>query len=95
MKHCVVGLDVGGTAVKGALINSAGEIVRKAEIETCNNSGTENFIDGLCEFVKTLAQDTSIEAVGMGIAGVLNIERSMLVESPNLPLLSGYQAAGG
>lgn len=89
VKHWVVGLDVGGTAVKGALINSVGEIVRKAEIETCNDSGIESFIDSLCAFIKTLAQDTSIEAVGMGIAGVLDSERSMLVESPNLPLLSG------
>jgi len=89
MKNCVVGLDVGGTAVKGAFINSAGEIVRKNAIATCSHSGPEDFIESLCGFAQMLAHDGTIEALGIGIAGLLDSERSMLIESPNLPLLSG------
>ncbi len=39
MEHIVVGLDIGGTAVKGALLNTAGEIVRKDVIDTCHDAG--------------------------------------------------------
>ena len=76
MEHYVVGLDIGGTAVKGALLNTAGDIVRKAAIDTCHDSGHELFIDSLCDLAGKLTQGYRLDAVGLGIAGVLDAERT-------------------
>jgi len=34
LEHCVVGLDIGGTTIKGVLLNAGGDIVCKDVIAT-------------------------------------------------------------
>ncbi len=87
MEYMVVGLDVGGTAVKGALLNAAGDIVRKDVTATCYDAGQEVFVESLCDFACSLAQGYAINVLGLGIAGLLDPARTMLIESPNLPYL--------
>lgn len=87
MEHFVVGLDIGGTNIKGALINACGDIVYKELIATCHDSGHESFVDGLCDLICKLTQGYRLNAVGLGIAGMLDAERSMVLESPNMPQL--------
>ena len=72
MKHVVVGLDIGGTAVKGALLNTGGEIVCSEIIATCHDSGYERFVDSLCDLTCKLTQGYTLDVVGLGIAGVLD-----------------------
>lgn len=83
----MVGLDIGGTAVKGALLSAGGTIVCKEVIATCHDSGYERFVDSLCDLTCKLAQGNTLDAVGLGIAGVLDAERSTVLESPNMPQL--------
>ena len=87
LEHFVVGLDIGGTAIKGALINAGGYIVCKEVIATCHDSGHERFVDSLCDLICKLSQGYRLDAVGLGIAGMLDVEQSMVLESPNMPQL--------
>jgi len=87
MEQYVVGLDIGGTAVKGALINTAGDIVYQDSIATCHDFKNNGFVESLNEFILNLLRGNKIQALGVAIAGVLDSERTMLIESPNLPQL--------
>jgi glucokinase len=85
MENMVVGLDIGGTAVKGVLLSTSGETVRNEVIATCHEAGQEEFVASLCDFAHNLARGYTIKTLGLGIAGLLDRERTMLLESPNLP----------
>ena len=86
MDHCVVGLDIGGTEVKSALLlNTAGDIVRKAEIDTCHASGHGRFIASLYNYIGILRQGCRIDVLGVGVAGIFDPDRTTLLEAPNMP----------
>lgn len=89
MSQCIIGCDIGGTAVKAALVNKDGSIVRSAEIPSLHGRGHEGFVKSVCDLVTRLAQGCSCDAVGLGIAGMLDPARTRLVNSPNMPLLNG------
>lgn len=89
MNKPIIGLDIGGTAIKGALFAEFGEIVARNEIATPHDSGQEFFIDSLCDFVRGLVDGQAVDAVGLGIAGILDPECTTLIESPNMPVLRG------
>jgi len=89
VSQCIIGCDIGGTAVKAALVNKNGSIVRSAEIPSLHKRGHEGFVKSVCDLVMRLAQGRSPDAVGLGIAGMLDPGRTKLVNSPNMPLLNG------
>ncbi len=90
MKKCIIGLDIGGTAIKGALFADTGALTVRDEIASRHGSGAPGFMDSVCEFVMTLSRRRPVGAVGLGIAGVLDPDRATLIESPNMPELPGY-----
>jgi glucokinase len=85
VKARVIGIDIGATAVKGALFDEAGTCVRRDAAATLHASGKELFVGGICDLINLLAHDTTVEAVGIGIAGMLDRSREVLFESPNMP----------
>jgi glucokinase len=89
MSDYFIGIDVGGTMIKGALFDQDGSLVAKEEIPTLGDKGPEAFIDNLVSLADLL-QGPKNKALGMGIgiAGLLDKERRTLLESPNLPLLN-------
>jgi glucokinase len=89
MSDYLLGIDVGGTMINGALFDQDGYLVAKEEIPTQSEKGSEAFIDNLVSLAVRL-QEPKNKALGMGIgiAGLLDKERRTLLESPNLPLLN-------
>jgi len=85
----IIGLDIGGTAIKGALFSESGEIAFRNEIATPHDSGQAFFIDTLCDFAAALSDGHTVDAVGLGIAGILDPACTTLLESPNMPALRG------
>ena len=80
-----IGIDVGGTATKGAVVTSAGEVLLRAERPTDPSAGTK----GILALVETLLEQASAEAVevssvGVGAAGFIDAERGAVTFSPNL-----------
>ncbi len=88
MKNYFIGLDIGGTAIKGALLDDDGAVIRSDQVATSHDNGRDMFVDSICELALGLARDYSFKAVGLGVAGMLDPERTTLVESPNMPGLS-------
>jgi len=89
VKHRIIGCDVGGTAIKAGLLGAGAGIVRRDEMSTCCDSGRERFVNRLCDLVASLSPGHAVDAVGLGIAGILDTGRTTVLESPNMPLLDG------
>lgn len=73
-------LDIGGSKIRWTTSNDKNDL---SEVKFLNTP--ENFDDALAIF-KDIAKDvSSISAVSCGIAGVLDKEKTKLINSPNLP----------
>ena len=90
MDALAVGIDVGGTMIKGALLNSRAELLQKASVPT-RSADEETFLGDIVALVGNLTSSQSpVAAVGIGIAGVIDSKRETLLESPNLPQLKHF-----
>jgi glucokinase len=80
-----IGVDVGGTSTKGALVDAAGKILLRLERPTERNAGTK----GVLGVVEELAARSSEVgpgpvAVGVGAAGFIDVSTGSVTFSPNL-----------
>ncbi|MGH2730874.1 MAG: ROK family protein [Actinomycetota bacterium] len=80
-----IGVDVGGTGTKAALVSRAGEVLGRMERPTEPHAGTKGII-GVVEDLMRRATELAVrvEAVGVGAAGFVNSETGAITFSPNL-----------
>jgi glucokinase len=81
----VVGVDVGGTSTKGAVVSLQGEIVARAERPTDIHAGTKTII-AVAEDLLSRGKDVEVEiaAIGVGAAGFVDAGTGSITFSPNL-----------
>jgi len=88
MSSYVIGIDIGGTMIKGAILNKEGELIKKYETKSHPENDTIAFITNIISFVNYIRKGhENVISLGIGIAGLLNNTREILFESPNLPSL--------
>ena len=84
-----VGIDVGGTSIKGATINNKGEVLDRFSLPTDKAAKPEEIIGKLCDLVNETLQnhhyEDKIAGIGIGIPGSFNKETGVIVNCPNLP----------
>ena len=90
-----IGIDLGGTDIKGGLVSAAGEIVREACISTEKEQGAAHVLDRMAELVRSLREQATspVAGVGIGIPGQVLVEEGLLVEAPNLQCLENHFVA--
>lgn len=83
-----VGIDLGGTMIKAALVQRdrgfVSEVVRKTEAE----KGPDHVLDRIADLVLTIERevpDVPISGIGIGAPGAINWERTSVIYPPNLP----------
>lgn len=83
----VIGIDIGGTSMKGGLVTAEGEILTTSRVETVADVNNEAFLASLWSLVDTLLQKANEKpvAVGIGSPGPLDTEKGIIVSSANLP----------
>ena len=80
-----IGIDLGGTNIKGALVNEAGEILREESRPTRAALGAETVCDGIAAVITALAESTdAIGGVGIGCPGTVDDASGRVVYAPNL-----------
>jgi glucokinase len=89
----VVGLDLGGTNVRWALVTLTGEILARWERATATMPDQETLINTLAEDLAGIgrearARSADIRAVGLGVPGQVLPEEGTVVFSPNVPALN-------
>jgi len=93
-KACI-GVDLGGTNLKTALVSSSGKIIRSgtARVRLDHGAGmVSSKLAGQCRSLIDSAAELGLEvgAVGLGVAGKIDAPRGSVIFSPNLPVLDGY-----
>ena len=80
-----IGIDLGGTNIKGALVNEAGEILREESRPTRAALGAETVCDGIAAVITALAEGTdAISGVGIGCPGTVDDAAGRVIFAPNL-----------
>ena len=89
-----IGIDVGGTNVRGALVDCDGRILTWHEERTPVES-VDRLIDSLTWVVLSLKRGSEgeIRAVGVGFPGLIDVENGVVKYSPNLPAYSELELA--
>ena len=90
MTNYSIGIDLGGTKILGAIINTnTGEVVHSAKKKTKKERGSEVIIKKVCNIVQQLLEESQISleqinSIGIGLAGQVDRENGILLAAPNL-----------
>lgn len=90
MKKYRVGVDVGGTNVKIALVDKTGSIIYSNTTPTRAEMGYEYTISNIKQAIKDLMKETktdknSIEGIGFGFPGQIDCAEGIVRVLPNIP----------
>ena len=89
MSSFAIGVDLGGTNLRIAAVDTDGNLLEKITLGTQVSKGREFVIGEMCEAIRSLTDKYSLRGtlsgVGLGIPGIIDKRTGMLRESPNLP----------
>jgi len=91
----IVGLDFGGTSIKGGAARTDGAVLEESSIPIALEGGPEDVLDRAAELARRLGAGDSALALGVGVAGLIDRKAGVLVESPNLAALNGAALVSG
>ncbi|MDE5729245.1 MAG: ROK family protein [Clostridia bacterium] len=83
-----LGIDVGGTTVKGIILNDNGKLLTKGHVTTAIGEGLAGCIEMLCEQLVQNAGGlfSQVKCVGVGCPGIIDSENGTVVFAGNLKL---------
>jgi glucokinase len=81
-----IGIDLGGTNIKTALVEKEKGILKNLSIPTEAEKGKDHVFDRIKFAVEKLLKDTDAEpiGIGMGTPGMVSLDRSTVKNPPNL-----------
>lgn len=81
-----IGIDLGGTNIKAALIDRDKGILSRYEIPTKASAGPAAILDRIADLVARAIQDAPEEprGIGMGAPGIISLDRTTVSHPPNL-----------
>ncbi|MCQ6273703.1 ROK family glucokinase [Bacillus sp. V3B] len=91
----LIGVDIGGTTTKMALLNDNGEIIEKWEIPTDNENEGKNITVNIAKsieqkFKKYKITKSHVKGLGVGAPGPANLNTGMIEHTPNLSWYDYY-----
>jgi glucokinase len=90
----VVGVDVGGTKVAAALVDSAGQIRIRSRSNMVANATASDGLDAVASIVRKLISEPTlapdVRAIGICAPGPLNPEAGIVINPPNVPCWRNY-----
>ncbi len=90
MGRVVIGVDLGGTNLRTAILSPDGNILDRHKEATHAADGWEKVVARLIENIKrqrksAIQQGFEVAAVGVGAPGVIQADKGIVVKSPNFP----------
>jgi glucokinase len=96
-----IGVDIGGTHLRAALVDEEGGIDRHPVVKTAeqNDKRPEALLEKLVAACRALIRTAEragrrVDAVGLSVAGKIDRTAGSVLFSPNIPWLNGYPLAG-
>jgi glucokinase len=93
--HMVIGVDLGGTHMRTALIDLQGNILRRQKATTDISLGVQQTTQKLIAECRTQMEAAgklggTVVGIGLGVAGKVDHKRRWVIFSPNLPAMRDY-----
>lgn len=82
-----IGIDLGGTNIKAALVDRKKGFINTLSIPTHADLGKEHVFDRIAIAVSELLEENDVKPVGigMGLPGMVGLDRQTVKNPPNLP----------
>lgn len=89
-KKYVIGIDLGGTKISGAISDLQGNILSQHTTPTLAQEGEEAVLNRIIEVIEKVMSDSDkssdeIKAIGIGSPGPLDAKKGIIITTPNLP----------
>jgi glucokinase len=89
-KKYVIGIDLGGTKINGALADLKGKVISQHIIPTNASEGEEKVLNRIFQVIEKVLSDANktaedIKAIGIGSPGPLDAKKGIIISTPNLP----------
>ena len=86
-----IGIDLGGSRIKGALVNRQGSVLKKCTMLTHAKTGPDTVVDQIAGIVNELMDGfDDIAGLGIGAPGPLDARTGQIYTMPNLPEWENY-----
>lgn len=89
MSGYAVGVDLGGTNLRVAIVDDEGRMVEKLVTPTVELRTSERVISRMCDHIQQLTKkyksNGTMHGIGIAIPGIIDLDSGILRESPNLP----------
>lgn len=91
-----IGVDLGGTNLRIAAVNSDGKLMEKLTLGAEVSRGRDFVISEMCNAIETLTAKYhgtgQLLGIGIGVPGFIDMAAGMVMESPNLPDWKSFPA---
>lgn len=86
-ERLVVGVDLGGTKIAGAMVDERGRLLAQREVPTEAEGGRDHVIERIVGLIRQVAGEsrTPPRAIGIGAPAPLSPSLGIIWEAPNLP----------
>ncbi|MDP4146239.1 MAG: ROK family protein [Bacillota bacterium] len=89
-KNYVIGIDLGGTKISGALADLDGNVISQCTIPTNAAEGEQPVLNRIVQVIENVMKDANktsedVKAIGIGSPGPLDAKKGIIITTPNLP----------
>ncbi|MDZ7806065.1 MAG: ROK family protein [Gracilimonas sp.] len=88
-----IGVDLGGTNIKAAVVDKENGIIEQVTTPTQANLGRDHLLDRIADTVSDLVKKNEIIGMGMGMPGMVSKDQTTINNPPNLPGWGSVNAA--
>ena len=90
VNRAIIGVDLGGTNLRTALVTPEGNVLEKYKEATDASAGYQRVIEQLIRSIERQRNNAgkrglAVSTVGVGAPGVIHANRGVVVKSPNFP----------
>ena len=85
----VLGIDIGGTNMRGALVDDRGNLSNRKNTSSDARSGINELFENLVSFIGSYKQDNP-SAIGVGIPGIIDSKNGNITQAPNISGVSDF-----
>lgn len=85
MANYYLGVDMGGTLIKIAIVDDKANVIEESVVNTDINASPKSVIENITEVFKKFKYYNKVKTIGIGIAGDIDFKQGIVRISPNLP----------
>ena len=89
MNSFAIGVDLGGTNLRIAAVDTSGHVLEKISTNAEVARGRDYVLDEMCKNIRALVSkfggESRLAGIGIGVPGIIHRQTGLVHESPNLP----------